>query len=89
MHKQSPSLDTRSFREQLMAPQPMQRALALHALAMQAELPDPPTALATAAQRFAARGIPYYQQQDPHFNEWVGRAVSYWERLHRPDTAKA
>ncbi len=77
-------LDADSLREQLMAPEPMQRARGLHALELEVEklLPSQPSALVVAAQRFAARGIPYYQRQDRHFEQWVARAVSYWERLH-------
>lgn len=83
------STDTRvasaeMLREQLMAAEPMTRVHALHALEIQADkcTAEADARLAGEALRFAARGIPYYQRQDPHFRDWVRRAVSYWERLH-------
>ena len=66
--------DSQTLRAQLMAPNPMERAIALHAL---------------QAEKFAARGIPFYSPQDPHFREWVGKAVGYWEALHRANTVAA
>ncbi len=71
------------LRERLMAPEPMTRVQALHALEIQADkcAAESDARLAGEALRFAARGIPYYQCQDPHFRDWVQRAVSYWERL--------
>lgn len=73
-------LDAQSLREQLMAPHPMQRAMALHALECALDR-HPASALCGEVGRFTARGIPYYALHDPHFQEWVGKAVSYWEKL--------
>ncbi len=76
--------DSDSLREQLMAADPMQRAMGLHALEIEVELcaGSSRASLGHEAARFAARGIPYYALHDPHFQDWVGKAVSYWERLH-------
>jgi hypothetical protein len=77
-------MDSSTLRERLMAPEPMPRFTALHALeAVGAQQSDSPsrTALAQAVARFVERGIPYYSAQDPHYREWVSKAVSYWERL--------
>ena len=72
-----------SLRRQLMAADPMQRAMALHALEVEVERCAASRAsLRHEAERFAARGIPYYALHDRHFQDWVGKAVSYWERLH-------
>lgn len=84
MHQESFVSGSASLRERLMAPDPMQRALALHELEVEVErrAGGPRGALAHEAARFAARGIPYYALHDPHFQDWVGKAVSYWEKLH-------
>jgi uncharacterized membrane-anchored protein len=81
MHQDAHITDSRSLRERLMAPDPMQRAIGLHAIEVEAERCGQ-RGLPQEAARFAARGIPYYALHDPHFNDWVGKAVSYWERLH-------
>lgn len=80
-HQDAPITDSRSLREHLLAPDPMQRAIALHAIELEAER-CPQRGLTQEAARFTARGIPYYALHDPHFNDWVGKAVSYWERMH-------
>ena len=84
MNTESRVASAEMLRERLMAPEPMTRVQALHALEMQADkcAAESDARLASEALRFAARGIPYYQCQDPHFRDWVQRAVSYWERLH-------
>jgi len=69
------------LRAQLMAPDPMQRVIALHALEVEAEEQGEPR-LATQVEAFAARGIPYYMPDAPHYQAWVGRALDYWQRLH-------
>ena len=73
--------DSQTLRQHLMAPDPMLRLLGLHALERELER-HPAGALINEIARFAARGIPYYSLSDPHFMEWVGKAVAYWERLH-------
>ena len=79
-----------SLRENLMAPNPMQRAIALHALEVELERKGAPRAtLANEVAKFTARGIPFYSLRDPHFCDWVGKAVSYWQRLHAIDTKPA
>lgn len=84
MSSASHSMDASTLRESLMAPQPMPRFMALHALEAvglkQGESPTH-TALAQAVAKFVERGIPYYSAQDPHYRAWVSKAVSYWERL--------
>jgi hypothetical protein len=80
MHHDAHITDSRSLRERLMAPDPMQRAIGLHALEVEAERRGQ-RGLTQEAAKFASRGIPYYALHDPHFNDWVGKAVSYWERL--------
>jgi len=71
-----------TLRQQLMAPDPMQRAMALHALEVEAErFQGVRPGLRGEASRLAARGIPYYALHDPHFQDWVGKVVSCWEKL--------
>lgn len=85
----SPSIiDAASLRQQLTARDPMQRAIGLHALEVEVGRcsSGANASLSQEAARFAARGIPYYALDDRHFQHWVGRAVSYWERLHRAGT---
>lgn len=72
--------DTQSLRDLLTAPDPMRRFIGLHALESAATRSR--AALGSEAARFAARGIPYYALGDPHFQAWVGKAASYWDRLH-------
>lgn len=77
-------MDSSTLREHLMAPDPMPRVTALHALEeIELEHGASPSrvALAHAAAKFVERGIPYYSVQDPHYRAWVSKAVSYWERL--------
>jgi hypothetical protein len=72
-----------TLRQQLMAPNPMQRVMALHTLEVEAERHcGVPAGLRSEASRLASRGIPYYALHDPHFQDWVGKVVSCWERLH-------
>lgn len=68
-----------------MANEPTLRTAALHALECEVERgATPPGArLAQAIQEFVARGMPFYSCADPHYLEWVERAVDYWERLQR------
>jgi hypothetical protein len=76
--------DASTLRECLMAPQPMPRFTALHALeevVLEKNASPARVALAQAVARFVERGIPYYSAQDPHYRAWVSKAVSYWERL--------
>jgi len=75
------SITAQTLRAQLMAPEPIQRVHALHALEL--ELGDARHAeVAEELEAFAARGIPYYAPEEPTYREWVGKAVSYWEKLH-------
>jgi hypothetical protein len=72
-----------TLRDQLMAPEPIQRVQALHTLEL--ELGEAPHgAVADELEAFAARGIPYYAPEEPTYREWVGKAVGYWEQLHAP-----
>jgi len=95
MHEDACVADAQTLRRQLMAPDPMQRALALHALEVELDrcACERRGHLTQEISKFTARGIPYYALNDPHFQDWVGKAVSYWERLHgRPilgDAARA
>jgi hypothetical protein len=78
-------MDSSTLRERLMAPEPMPRFTALHALEeIELEQGASPArvALAQAVAKFVERGIPYYSKQDPHYRAWVSKAVSYWERLN-------
>ncbi len=85
MSSHTTAMDASTLRERLMAPEPMPRVAALHALEGKLELQQGASparvALANAAARFVERGIPYYSLQDPHYRAWVSKAVSYWERL--------
>ena len=89
MTPQAAAADSHTLRAQLMAPNPMDRAIALHALEVELERnrAGHRCPIAGQAEKFAARGIPFYSPQDPHFCEWVGKAVGYWEALHRANTA--
>ena len=80
MHPETSAPDCDALRRQLRAPDPMQRAMALHALEVEGERAGP-RPLANEVMRFTERGIPYYALHDPHFCDWVSKAVSYWERL--------
>ncbi|GAP37785.1 hypothetical protein [Piscinibacter sakaiensis] len=83
MSTDAPMLDAAQLRAQLNDPQPMQRARALHLLE-QAIAACPEARLAGEAERFTARGIPFYRPDDRHFAAWVDRAVALWERLQAP-----
>lgn len=72
---------SQSIRAELMAPEPIKRVYALHALEVELEAVQSPR-LAREVTDFAARGVPYYAPQDPHYCEWVGKAVTYWEQMH-------
>lgn len=86
-------MDATTLRECLMAPEPMPRFTALHALEEEIEHQHAgkpaDTALVNAAARFVERGIPFYAAHDPHYQAWVSKAVSYWEKLsgHAPRPA--
>ncbi|HMC16982.1 MAG TPA: hypothetical protein VKI18_15195 [Albitalea sp.] len=75
------AIDCDALREQLLAPDPMQRVMALHALEVEVARGGP-RPLANEVMRFTERGIPFYCLHDPHFCDWVSKAVSYWQRLH-------
>jgi hypothetical protein len=87
MDLQASVIDSDTLREQLMAPDPMQRAIALHAL--EVEVVRGATgargALVHEVEKFTARGIPFYSLHDPHFRNWVGKAVAYWQKLRAAD----
>ena len=87
MPSASSIMDSSTLRERLMAPEPMPRFTALHALegvGLEQGASPSRVALAQAVARFVERGIPFYSEQDPHYRAWVSKAVSYWERLqHR------
>ena len=86
MSSVSSVMDASTLRECLMAPQPMPRFTALHALeevGLEQGASPARAALAQTVARFVERGIPYYSAQDPHYRAWVSKAVSYWERLQQ------
>lgn len=70
---------SQDLRAELMAPEAFTRVKALYALECEV-VKDAPKNLAKALSDFAARGIPYYAPQDPHYCEWVAQAVGYWEQ---------
>src|SRR5204863_9093583 len=72
------AIDCDALREQLLAPDPMQRVMALHALEVEVARGGP-RPLANEVMRFTERGIPFYALHDPHFCDWVSKAVSYWQ----------
>lgn len=76
-------MDADTLRDRLMAREPMPRFSALHAL--ESEIGrlrgSAHVALGKAASRFVQRGIPFNSPQDPHYQAWVGKAVSFWEQL--------
>lgn len=75
--------DAAALRAQLMATDPMQRAMALHSIELELKRGHAASsrAFAKEVENFTARGIPFYAPQDGHFRDWVSRAVSYWEKL--------
>jgi len=73
--------NAQALREQLMAPQAIERVHAMHALELELE-EAPACPVAAELEAFTARGIPYYAPDDPHYREWVAKAVTYWEKLH-------
>ena len=77
-------VDSQTLRRHLMAPNPMQRAIALHALEVEVErCPGSGRAqLGNEVSKFVSRGIPFYALNDPHYCSWVGKAASYWDKLH-------
>jgi hypothetical protein len=76
-------VDSQTLRRYLMAPNPMQRAIALHALEVEVErLPAGDRSLGNEVEKFVSRGIPFYALNDPHYCSWVGKAASYWDKLH-------
>jgi len=80
-----------ALRQSLMARDPMQRFQALHALEVEVDHEEGRGARARLAHQvhaFASRGVPFYAPHDPHYCDWVARAVGYWEDLHRPAAAK-
>lgn len=91
MHQDVRITDTESLREQLLSREPMQRALALHALEVQVErrFCGARHSLAHEVTKFTARGIPYFSPSDEHYQQWVCRVVSYWERLQSMPEAAA
>jgi hypothetical protein len=89
MQQHASAIDCDALRQQLLAPDPMQRAMALHALEVEVERGGPRLSLANEVTRFTERGIPYYALHDPHFRDWVSKAVSYWERLRAAPAAPA
>ena len=81
MKSQAAHANTDVLRAQLMARDPMQRFMALHALELEAGHGGA-AKLAGQVEAFAARGVPYYAPHDPHYQAWVDRALALWERLH-------
>jgi hypothetical protein len=77
--------DGANLRHRLLAAEPMHRVAALHDLEclLARTVPAPNARLAQAIQDFVARGMPFYSDADPHYLEWVDRAVDYWQRLNR------
>jgi hypothetical protein len=75
--------DADALRAKLTDPRPMERAIGLHALevAVTGCTDAARVRLAAEAERFTARGIPFYRPDDRDFLAWVERAVGYWQRL--------
>lgn len=80
MKSEPSTVNVAALRAQLMARDPMQRTLALHTLEREAGHGE--ARLAGQVEAFAARGIPYYAPEAPHYQAWVGRALDFWQRLH-------
>jgi hypothetical protein len=81
--------DSESLRQHLMAPEPMKRIVALHALERETATPAARSPVAGAAAKFAARGIPFYAAHDPHYLAWVSKAVDFWQQLRAAPAAHA
>jgi hypothetical protein len=81
MKSQATPAQLEGLRAQLMARDPMQRVIALHAIEVEA-VRGAAARLAGQVEAFAARGIPYYSPQDPHYQAWVDRALELWQRVH-------
>jgi hypothetical protein len=79
-------LNSDALRRQLMAPEPIQRARGLHAVErLLGQSDGRRDRLATEAEKFVSRGLPFYQPQDTQYGAWVNRTVTYWERLQQND----
>ncbi len=79
-------LNSEALRRQLMAPEPIQRARGLHAVeCLLAQSGGRRARLATEAEKFVSRGLPFYLPEDAQYTEWVNRTVAYWERLQQTD----
>lgn len=91
MDPKTAGLDAAALRAQLMAADPMQRAMALHAIEVElggARGSASSRAFAREVENFTARGIPFYAPQDRHFRDWVARAVAYWEKLRSGEAGR-
>lgn len=78
-------LNADTLRRQLMAPEPIQRARGLHAVECAlAQSGSQRARLATEAEKFISRGLPFYLPEAAQYTEWVDRTVGYWERLQQP-----
>jgi hypothetical protein len=71
------------LREQLMAPDPHQRVLALFALERKALEPSAwkNEKMMYKVEQFTLRGLPFYAPQDKNYKAWVNKAVELWEKL--------
>ncbi|MDE2076565.1 MAG: hypothetical protein KGI91_05735 [Burkholderiales bacterium] len=68
------------LRSELMAPETTKRVHALHVLELELEH-APETKAAKELEALTARGIPFYSPEDPHYCDWVSKAITLWERV--------
>lgn len=74
----------------LMSPTPMARALAVHALEVEARRQSAALAgeVLKRVERFTGRGLPYFAPTDPGYRAWVAQAVSLWNELDAPSSRR-
>lgn len=74
----------------LMSPTPMARALAVHALEVEARRQSAALAgdVLKRVERFAGRGLPYFAPTDPGYRAWVAQAMSLWKELDAPSSRR-
>jgi hypothetical protein len=74
----------------LMSPAPMARALAVHALEVEARRQKAAIAgeVLKRVERFTGRGLPYFAPTDPGYRAWVAHAVALWHEIDAPDSRR-
>lgn len=74
----------------LMSPAPMTRALAVHALEVEARRQKAVIAgeVLKRVERFTGRGLPYFAPTDSGYRAWVAQAVALWNEIDASDSRR-